>query len=221
MKLLSFIIAAFAALVSSHATAQILSDNESYSRFELSFVSQMQKTSASGFDITAEESPKGFAIGFIHGFKLNAPLLFFETGANATFTHLRDTQGDGIDYAETTGNYINVAIPANLSIKLQFTNRLQVIPFAGANLKFNLLAKEQVDAIGYNEDINFFDNDYGYDSNRFQFGLNIGAGVNLFKRLYVGYKFQPDLVKFTTLEVGDVDIDSKTSNHYITVGLNF
>lgn len=223
MKRLNLIIAAFAALVSSHATAQILSDNESYSRFELSFVSQMQKTSASnsGINLSSEEKPKGIAVGFIHGFKLNAPYLFFETGANATFTHLKDSQGANHDLVETTGNYINIAIPANLAVKLKFTNLLQVIPFAGANFKFNLLAKEQVDAIGFNEKINLFDNDYGYDSNRFQFGLNVGVGVNLFKRLYVGYKFQPDIVKFTTLEVENVDIDSKTSNHYFTVGLNF
>lgn len=219
MKRFSLVIAAFAALLSTNATAQILSDNESYSRLEFSFVSQTQKTSASATDITIseEESPKGFAIGFIHGFKLGAPLLFFETGANSTYTHLKSTQNE----VETIGNYINVAVPANLAIKLKFTNILQINPFAGANLKFNLLAKEDVNTYGFNEKINFFDNDLGYDSNRFQFGLNIGVGVNLFQRLYVGYKFQPDLVKFATLDVENVDIDSKTRNHYITVGLNF
>jgi len=219
MKRLQVLIAAFAALCAGNANAQIFSDNESYSRVELSFVSQIQKTSASvsSISVSAEEKPKGVAIGFIHGFKMNCPL-FVETGATATFTHLKNTYEDDM---EATGNYINVAVPVNFAMKLHFSDNLTLSPFFGPNLKFNILAKENIDGYPCVE-IDYFDNEYGFESKRFQFGLNIGIGATLSKHWYVGYKFQPDLTNFTTFDItDDVSADFKTQSHYITLGFAF
>lgn len=54
------------------------------------------------------------------------------------------------------------------------------------------------------------------DAKIFQFGLNLGVGVNIDK-FYVGYTFQPDLSPYQ--KEGGLKI--KTINNYVTVGINF
>jgi hypothetical protein len=89
---------------------------------------------------------------------------------------------------------VNIAVPVNLAYKIGLNDNISVVPFVGVNFKLNLLAKEKYEDDEASESFSYFDkDDVGSDAqwNRFQFGGQLGVGIN-FKKLYLGYQFQWD-----------------------------
>lgn len=209
------IFAAAAFLFNSEANAQLTKDTEGYKRAEASFHVQ----SIDDDDYT-DISAKGFELGYIQGININSNMpLFLELGGQLAFSHSKDeVKVFGEKIGDEKYTFMSLAIPVNVAYKLTFSNseNFSVVPFVGPNFKFNLIGKYEYGK----EDGSFFDeDDMGEDAKakRFQVGLNLGAGVNIAKTLYVGYRFQPDFVKY--IKDGDYKVSSHAS--YITVGINF
>lgn len=217
MKKIFFFFAAAATLFTSEAKAQLTNDIEGYRRFEASFLAQR-----TNFDGECVKT-KGFELGYIQGINITTKRpLFLELGGQLAFSHDKDEINKvGADYTDKY-TFMSIAIPINVAYKFTFTNsdNFTIVPFIGPNFKFNLIGKNKCEG-DHDYKISFFNKDdmYGKDNTakRFQVGLNLGFGVNILERLYVGYRFQPDFAKYIKHD----DFKVKTKANYITFGVNF
>ena len=210
MKKITMLFAAVVAMFGMKANAQLVNDTEGWTRVEASFAVQS----------LGDNDPlktKGFELGYIKGINLTTNLpLFLELGGQLAWTHKKDSYevvNQDIDIKYT---FMSLAIPVNVAYKFAFSSsdNFTIVPFVGPNFKFNLIGKEKVD----DEKISYFDeDDMGKDNTarRFQVGLNLGVGVNISQKLYVGYRFQPDFMHYF-----DND-EAKSHANYITLGINF
>lgn len=194
IKRICILVVLCVATVSSYA--QDLTEN--YSRAYASFAIGKLKDYSDSAD-------KGVQIGYIYGYNItgnNAPL-FLQIGAEG---NLITSSEDGI--RETI---MGLAAPINLSYKLGFSDNLSIEPFAGVNLRYNMMAKLTSD--DSDEELDYFDE---LDAKHFQFGINVGATINI-NNLSIGYRFNPDMSNFFGFE----GIDTKTQYHFISLGVNF
>ncbi|MBP5420243.1 MAG: hypothetical protein J6Y72_10585 [Bacteroidales bacterium] len=267
MKKINILFALAAALVAVNAVAQ------GYTRIQFNFAPQVMEIKdvvlESGENAQvgwegAQLSTPGFGLGIIKGIAIseNNPL-FLELGGNLTFLHKKgeDSSNESYSYGSYSRtytmkyNFFNISIPVNLAYRINVADAFSIQPFAGLNMKVNILGKAQYDYnVKYSTkygsdsdsgsyDLDFFaktkvDDNYeqyffgesdDHKANRFQLGLNIGCGFNIAKILYVGYTFQPDLVKYSNAAYYDYDghdeiektYKVKTRSNVITVGINF
>jgi len=175
--------------------AQDVTDN--YSRVYASFGIQKMKDQT--------DSDKGFQIGYLSGLNItgnNTPL-FFQLGAELNLvTYSED---------ESRETLMNLAVPANLSYKIAFSDNISIEPFAGLNLRLNMVGKLTADDNDY--ELDYFDD---LDAKRIQFGINVGASLN-FNNISLGYRFNPDLTNYFDIE----GTESKTRYHFVCLGINF
>ena len=197
----------------------------------------------------AKLSTMGFGLGFVKGIALSQSTpLFLEIGGNLTFLSKSDEETKKeTDYSKTYEwtteakyKFLNLAVPVNFAYRVNVADAFSIQPFVGVNMKFNLVGKvkytETEDGESESYDVGFFTKEkfegeeqpyyFGKDDDnkakRFQLGLNVGCGFNIAKRLYVGYTFQPDLVKYAECYGGDnKTYKVKTRSNVITLGFNF
>ncbi|MBQ0058091.1 MAG: outer membrane beta-barrel protein [Bacteroidales bacterium] len=177
------------------AFAQDVTDN--YSRIYASYGFQSMKNQT--------DSDKGAQLGLLYGLNLtgNSAPLFFQLGAELNWvTYSED---------ELRETLVNVAVPLNLSYKIAFSDNVSLEPYAGLNLRLNVMGSLSAD--GSDEKIDYFED---LDAKRFQLGLNVGASINI-NNISLGYRFNPDLTDYF-----DIDgTNSKTRYHFISLGINF
>ena len=230
--------------------AAVSASAQGYTRLQLNFAPQTMEIKdvpseyanndfGAGWDGMKLSTP-GFGLGFIKGIELSKTKpLFLELGANANFLFKKADISEDEDYKLTAKySFLNLAIPVNLAYRFKVSDAFSIQPFAGLNMKFNLLGKckneIKVDSYSFEEDLDFFSDKYeaedGEDSEgdsffygdkakRFQLGLNVGCGFNISK-LYIGYTFQPDLTNYAEIKDGET-YKVKTRSNVITIGLNF
>ncbi len=213
----NLILAAIALIVASVATpASALEKNtEGWSRLQLSFVTEKVKEKPTDIEY---DGLNGLALGFSKGISLSETLpIFIEPTAELVWLHEKETtELFGIESTVKT-NALSLNIPVVAAYKLQFNDKISLVPFFGPNFKFHLFdkTKKEVESSKYSEEEevdNFVD-----DANkRFQFGLSLGVGFNV-KKLNVSYRFNPDL----SPRFDDGEYKDKTRYNFITVGINF
>ncbi len=217
MKILKTFAASLVALLfATNMQAQLTQDTEGYQRFQLSFDAQRMQGKDDGTKIGDPLKTKGVALGFIKGINLVTTMpLFLELGGNIAWNHNKEKEND----EEEKNTFMYISIPVQAAYKLTFSNSpISIVPFVGPNLKFNFMGKtttkdgDEKDKFKWLKDTD----DGGADAKIFQFGLNLGVGVNI-NRLYVGYTFQPDFSPY----VKDGDWKEKTINNLISLGINF
>ncbi len=212
MKAIKFLTVALVALFSVNAFAGLTKDTQGWTRLQLSFNAQtFKQTEPYENDVVKTH---GAALGFMKGINITRRIpLFLDLGANLTWNHTSENVGDG----EDKFTFMNIGIPVNAAYKLSFSSSpINIVPFFGPNLKFNFMGVHKwVPNSGSKEKYNLLKEEEG-DANIFQFGLNLGVGVNIDK-FYVGYTFQPDLSPYQK----DGGWKTKTINNYVTVGINF
>ncbi|MBQ4034922.1 MAG: outer membrane beta-barrel protein [Paludibacteraceae bacterium] len=164
------------------------------------------------FDHSESENSRGAHLGYLRGINLTKDHipLFLQFGGEADYV----TRGRNMVFYEMRDHYMSVAVPINVSYKIG-NGDVTVEPFAGINLRGNIICCEYRDGTKYD----FFDE---FDVNRFQFGLNVGVGVNI-KRIYVGYKFNPDLTDHVSglTDYASDNYSLKSIYHHFSLGFNF
>ena len=231
MKTVKVLVAAMLATFAVEAKAQLVNVTDDYTRAEVSFNAQSLR-----FVDDDDDDPfksKGFALGFVKGINLTSNMpLFLELGGRLAWNHGKEKEtiptldvngkeilGLGVKH-EYKQTFMNIAIPVNVAYKFAFSSsQITIAPFLGPNFKFNIIGKYKEEIDGDKElDLSYFDDDdFKETAKRFQFGLNIGVGVNI-NSFYVGYTFQPDLSSYVKY---DSDDKLKTRNQFVTIGLNF
>ncbi|MBR6106056.1 MAG: outer membrane beta-barrel protein [Paludibacteraceae bacterium] len=156
----------------------------------------------------------GGHLGYQRGINLTKDRipLFLQVGAEAVYEtadYESDVPDDMGQFIDGRYHFMNVSVPVNISYRFGKEN-FSVEPFLGMNFRGNIIGKMKYED-GSERD--FFDSE---DANRFQFGLNVGVGFNIYK-FYVGYKFTPDLTEY----LSELFCDDKSSYHHISLGFNF
>jgi hypothetical protein len=163
---------------------------DDYSRFQLGYVISTPKLDGE----SADDSYKGVSVGLLYGKNINQSMpLFLEYGANLTWLNYNYSEDD----ESYKHNILNIAVPINIAYKIGLSDDITLVPYVGINFKGNVVSKEKYEWGDESESYNYFDkDDVGSDDqwNRFQFGGQIGVGIN-FKQLYVGYQFQGDFTE--------------------------
>jgi hypothetical protein len=187
-------VCAFAQFSKLSTLGNSLSANtDDYSRFQIGYVVATPKFD--GEDDEDNDKFKGVTLGAIYGTSLNSTIpIFLEGGYNLTWLNWNDSDED----YEEKWNVLNVTVPVNIAYKIGFGNDdFSIVPYAGINFKGNLLSIFKYEDDEESESFSYFDkNDVesGEEWNRFQFGGQIGIGIN-YKRLYLGYQFQGDFTE--------------------------
>ena len=213
MKSIKLLALSALAVFAVDASAQLTKNTEEWTRVELSFNAQKMKAKDDDHSTDGQKT-KGAAVAFMKGVNLTTKLpLFLDLGARLTWNHAKESRTGG----DEKWTFMNIAVPVNAAYKLSFASSpVTIVPFFGPNFKFNFLARHKWEGSdGHDVKHNLFKEDEG-DAKIFQFGLNLGVGVNI-RKFYVGYHFQPDLSSFQK----DGDYKVKTLNNYVSVGLNF
>ena len=213
MKLIKFFAVAVLAAMTADATAQLTKDTHGWTRVELSFDAQKLKEKNNNASWDGDKQ-KGAAIGFMKGINITSKMpLFLDLGARLAWLHSKDEFHGG----DTKTTFMNIAVPVNAAYKLSFASSpISIVPFFGPNFKFNFYGRTKTSYDNGKEvKTKWLDSD-GMDARIFQFGLNLGVGVNI-ERFYVGYTFQPDIVSY----VKNDGYKTKTINNFISVGINF
>lgn len=218
MKIIKFVAVAVLAAMTVDSAAQLTKDTKGWTRVELSFDAHKFKMKNSNTTWEGDKQ-KGAAIAFMKGVNITSRMpLFLDLGARLTWLHSKDEWTAGnTEYTRKT-TFMNVAVPVNAAYKLSFASSpISIVPFFGPNFKFNFYGRTKTEFGNQETKIKWLkDGENGYDARIFQFGLNLGVGVNI-QRFYVGYNFQPDLTSY----VKSGDYKSKTINNYVSLGINF
>ena len=213
MKAIKFLVVAVLASFAVEASAQLKKDLNEWTRIELSFDAQKLKGEDGGSEFEIID-PKGASFAFMKGISLTNKLpIFLDLGGRLSWTHKKDESHDG----DMKWTFMNIAVPVNAAYKLAFASspNVTIVPFFGPNFKFNFYARKKWDGNdGHESKSNLLKEEEG-DAKIFQFGLNLGVGVNL-RSFYVGYNFQPDLSPFQK----EGSYKTKTLQNYVTVGIN-
>lgn len=90
-------------------------------------------------------------------------------------------------------------IPINLAFRLNITEGFAIVPYGGANIKWNIYGEErEKDEFGYTQKWRLFDDDYTYDDdyNRFQLGYQAGVKLLIGNSFSIGASWEADLTNF-------------------------
>lgn len=231
-KILSMAVAALLACT-AHA--------EDYNRVTLGFQTLDLHNNTSISSIASDGVLDGFKVGYTHGFGLSSETpLFLEVGADFNFntsdtesTYLTDNLA-GLQY-NSRNTTCGITIPVSLGYKFSLGDNVWLEPYAGINLKANLMGKTKKDfenAPGMKDtEMDWFNTadmsnrelagglyiNYlgGAACKRFQFGGQVGVNVG-YKRvnLNVAYQMHTPLQK-----AGDFKINTRALT--VGVGYNF
>lgn len=181
---------AIAALMSIGASAQLITSNtiterkgNNYTRIDLGYNSV-------NFNDDVDVTMSGVSLEWVKGISISSSMpLYIETGIGALYSW---KSKDDVDY-----RFASLQVPVNLVYKYELSDGIKIAPYAGLNLRGNLLAESEYDG----DKLNWFDDfdEEGYEAKRFGFGWQIGVGVDI-KKFYVGISYGSDFTKLIDID---------------------
>lgn len=257
MKKIFFILAfsttmvANAQIVTSRSTSvtridqpAVVVPSDNYNRFY--FGTSIGIPSTTGIDLDGYDIPNAYGVtaGFLWGLNIvrNMPL-YIEFGPELTWLTASDSFEDSDSYGryeevwteDVTANLLSLSVPVNVTYRFDITDKFSIAPFAGPNLKFNILASgtsedtyveyrdgELNDSESYSEDFDAFDDDDtdGNTATRFQFGYNIGCNFS-FGQWTFGYRYQGNFNNFLEVEERHYKASGDIGTNHFTIGYTF
>jgi len=126
------------------------------------------------------------------------------------------------EYSGVESNYkpMYLEIPLLASYRYNFSDAAQLQINFGPYFAYGIGGKEKYD-YGYDEDdyeCDFFGDDG--DWNRFDMGLQVGAGVTFAQHYYIGFAYEFGLTNIADIDDDD-DYSYKNRNWMISLGYNF
>lgn len=216
-------ISASAQIVSSRSRSIVVESEEkvekieNYANYKRLFVSY-SPMSFSGDVGKHMDTATGFALGWQKGWSVSKTMpVYIESGFNFKYNRFNDSATNYYgDKEEETDNYLSLNIPLNLAYKYSIpgVEGLSLVPYIGFHLTSNIIGTATYEAYGQKYDINFFEEEDmgdGNAANRFQFGWQIGVGLN-YKALYVGIGYSAEFTEYIE--------DVNTGGITLTLGLN-
>ena len=158
------------------------------------------------------ESFNAFSLGLSKAFNLTTSVpVFLEVGGGVQYSFASDF----MDYDDVTFSMLSVKVPLSLIYKFDIPNSsVSLMPNAGLDFRFNILAKLSGDYDDEDLDVDLFDKDDMGSSdntwNRFQIGWHIGLKAKLGQSFLLGASYGSDFseiaekvhIKTTTVSLG-------------------
>lgn len=144
---------------------------------------------------------KGISAEFIKGQPIGHSNLLAEYGGRASWSHAVSKYTNNFTNETRRNTFLNVSLPLCAAYQFRLHDgEWHITPFFGPNFKFNVMASYK-DVVRNNDmsliskkRTNYLNREELHPANIFQFGLDMGIGIT-FRKLYIGYTFQPDLTK--------------------------
>lgn len=206
-----------AALLLAAATLPVSaqsSNTDNYSRLDLHLILSNPEFEGHGVYLTDSHVQYGIGLHNVYGINLTGHKLplFLEIGPEVNYTYKYE-EVDNWDFEylyteEIETRRLSVGTPIDVAYKFRLSDAIAISPYAGINVKYNVLAAT------YYDDIKFDDFEDG--ANRFQLGWNIGFGF-YFGKFYLGHRYSEDITPFIEKH------HSKTifQTHYLNLGIQF
>ncbi len=200
MKKLSFVLTVALMAIATTASAQfansgqkatkVSTNTENYNRFVAAYNSFSLSTEGASLDLT------GLSVGWTKGINIaDGTPLYVETGLHVMYAF-------GSEYG-CDQSYLGVNVPVLITYKIAPIETMAILPYAGLNLRGNILGKESDDDYKFD----YFDD---YDAKRFGVGASLGVNFD-FETLSVGLGYTFD---FTEM-MEEIKVE------YFTVALGF
>lgn len=171
-----------------------------------------------------DQSFTGLSIGYSQAFNIVQSMpLFIEAGLGVQYSFYSEDLGDYYSTDEDIKqkfSMFSAKIPVNLIYKFDLPNSsVSLMPFVGANLRYNLSAKMKWELDSYytdeSADVDLFDDkDMGKETwKRMQLGWEIGLKARLGNSFLVGLSYGGDM--------SEIAKKTKVGGANITVGFTF
>ncbi len=172
---------------------------------------------------------KGISAEFIKGQPIGHSSWLAEYGGRFSWSHAVSKYTDSFTNETKRSTFLNISLPLCAAYQFRLRNEeWRITPFFGPNFKFNLMASYK-DVVRDNDmslisksKVNYLNREERHPANIFQFGLDMGIGFT-FRKLYIGYTFQPDLTKFidSGWTFSGEAPNCKTRSSILSVGITF
>lgn len=200
MKKLSFVLTVALMAIATTASAQfansgknatkVSTNTENYNRFMAAYNSFTFSADGGSIDLT------GLSVGWNKGIGIVETMpLYVETGLHVMYAF-------GSKYGSDQ-SYLGVNVPVLLTYKITPSETVAVSPYAGLNLRGNIVGNESDADYKYD----YFDD---FDAKRFGVGVSLGVNVDL-NKVSLGVGYTTDFTEF----MEEIKID------YFTVALGF
>lgn len=177
----------------------------------------------------------GFSVGYSQAFSV-APSLFMEVGGGIQY--LSNNESIDSEDTEIKTNLVSAKVPVNLIYAFQIPNSsVSLLPFVGANLRYNLSGKQKYEYDDYDDydyDYDYYGyDDYDYDDENKESNLfdkdDMGGSSYTWKRLQIGYQIgvkarfgESFLVSLSYgSDLSEIAKKAKFSTTSITIGYTF
>lgn len=181
---------------------------KSYGRFQLGYnnTTIFMKHDSYWSNLRGDEKKSrglnGFELGYLQGISLSKTLpMFLEVGGNLAFDFYGESRD--FDYYKLSDHFflMNLNIPVHFAWKFCINKDLAVIPYAGLNLKFNIVANQTLSAKSDEYDLDETDTTNWLSSddienddfrmNVFQIGWEAGATLK-YNKFFFGLQYGTD-----------------------------
>ncbi len=184
MKKLSFMLTVAMMVIATTASAQFANSSKKSNGNTANTENYNRITAAYNSVSVQDLDLMGFSVGWTKGINIaNGLPLYLETGIGVMYAF-----GDYTDWKEDTyeESYLGVNVPLQLTYKFSPIEMMAIAPYAGLNLRGNILGKEKWP--DYDETYDWFEE--GYDAKRFGVGASLGVNFDFNKfSIGVGYTF--------------------------------
>lgn len=206
MKKLSFMLTMAMMVIATTASAQFANSSKKSNRTTANTENYNRITAAYNSVSVDDLDLMGFSVGWTKGINIANDLpLYLETGIGVMYAFGDDTDWEGDTFEES---YLGVNVPLLLTYKFFPIETMAIAPYAGLNLRGNILGKEKWP--DYDETYDWFEEDF--DAKRFCVGASLGVNFD-FNKLSIGVGY--------TFDFTEIMEEAKVSYFTVSFGMNF
>lgn len=212
-KILAALILAAATLP---ASAQFFNtDTDDYTRLDFQLILSHPEYEDYGVYFSNTHTQYGLGLNYIYGYNLTGHKLplFVEFGPELNYTYKYEEIDywdihDCLETEKIRTRRLTLGTPVDFVYKFRLTDGITVAPYAGIDIKANLLAATYTNGIKADA--------FSEGANLFQLGWNLGFGF-YFNKFYLGHRYSEEITPFIEKH------RSKTifRNNYLNLGIRF
>ncbi len=135
-------------------------------------------------------------IGFSYNYALGQSPASIELGFEPSGSWFSERLESG---TKSSLSFYNLKIPLNIAFRFPVSDGFWIVPYGGANVKWNIYGEEKItDIHGHSETYKIFDDHRMIDNdyNRFQLGYQAGIKLILARCVSVGAAWKADITPF-------------------------
>lgn len=179
----------------------------------------------------------GFGLQYTYGFGITDRPMNVEVGLNWNMVfgskNIQDIPQNGVGFdTKLHQNLMRLNIPVSYIYHFNAMGNFGIAPYAGLDLRFNLVSKMSEKTTVYNnglyvdenkESISYFSKSdmQGHPARRFQLGWHIGVRFEYQMKYFLSLQYGTDFIRFYNFSYGDYNEHINTGNFALSLGYYF